>query len=106
MFSGFNMAVSKAFTDSFDGVRAHVGDVEIRLSEKFISRAIGLPQTDKKWYKGKHIRNDQWKGCLTPAHRKTKFKFGFPSRLLMKKWLALLELIIRYVTCEGRLSQM
>ena len=34
-----------------------------------------------------------------------KYKSGFPSRLLMKKWRALLELIIKYVTCEGRLSQ-
>ena len=36
-FSGFNMAVSKAFTDSFDGVHAHVGDIEIKLSKKCIS---------------------------------------------------------------------
>ena len=35
-FFGFNMVVSKAFAESFDGVRAHVGDVEISLSEKFI----------------------------------------------------------------------
>ena len=42
-FSGFNMAVSKAFIESFDGVRAQVGDVEIKLFEKFISQAICLP---------------------------------------------------------------
>ena len=42
-FSGFNMVVSKAFTESLDGVHAHVGDVEIKLSEKFISQAICLP---------------------------------------------------------------
>ena len=99
------MAVSKAFTESFDGVHAQVGDFEIRMSDKLISRAICLPQTSEKWYKGKHIKNDQWKGFLTPAHRKTKFKHGFPSRLLMNKWRDLLELVIRYVTCEARLSQ-
>ena len=104
-FSGFNMAVSKAFTESFDGVHPQVGDVEIKLSKKFISQAICLPQTGEKWYKGKNIKNDQCKGFLTPAHRQTKFKSGFPSRLLMKKWRALLELVIKYVTCEGRLSQ-
>ena len=82
-----------------------MGDVEIKLSEKFISQAIFLPQTSEKSYKGKHIKNEQWKGFLTLAHRQTKFKSGFPSRLLMKKWRALLELIIRYVTYEGRLSQ-
>ena len=105
-FFGFNMAVSKAFAESFDGVNAHVGDIELRVTEEFISQAIGLPQTGERWYKGKHIKNDHWKGFLTPAHRQTKFKSGFPSRLLMNKWLALLELIIGYVTCEGRLSQM
>ena len=98
------MAVSKAFAEFFDGVRAQAGDIKVRLSEKFISRAICLPQTGEKWYKGKHIKNDQWKGFLTLAHRQTKFKSSFPSRLLIKKCRALLELIIRYVTCEGRLS--
>ena len=34
-----------------------------------------------------------------------KYKSSFHSRLLKKKWHSLLELIIRYVTCEGRLSQ-
>ena len=57
-FSGFNMAVSKEFIESFDGFCAHVGDVEIKLSEKFISRAIYLPQIGEKWYKGKHIKSD------------------------------------------------
>ena len=36
-FSGFNMAVSKAFAESFDGVNAHVGDIELRRTEEFIS---------------------------------------------------------------------
>ena len=42
-FSSFNMVVSKEFADSFNGVHAQVGDVEIKLSEKFISQAICLP---------------------------------------------------------------
>ena len=104
-FSGFNVAVSKSFAKFFDGVNAHVGNVELRLTKEFISQAIGLPQIGEQWYKGKNIKNDDWKGFLTPAHWQTKLKSGFPSILLMKKWRALLELIIRYVTCEGRLSQ-
>ena len=42
---------------------------------------------------------------MTLANRLMKYKSGFPSRLLKKKWHSLLELIIRYVTCEGQLSQ-
>ena len=64
----FQCSSIKAFAESFDGVNAHVGDVELRLTGEFISRAIGLPQTRERWYKGKHIKNDHWKGFLTPAH--------------------------------------
>ena len=41
-FSGFNMEVSKAFAESFDGVDARVGDIGLRLTEEFISQDIGL----------------------------------------------------------------
>ena len=42
-FSGLNVAASKAFAESFDGVNAQVGDIKLRLTEEFISQAIGLP---------------------------------------------------------------
>ena len=59
----------------------------------------------ERWYKGKHVKNDDWKEFLTPSNWKMKYKYGFPSQILKKKWRSLLELIIRYVTCEGRISQ-
>ena len=42
-FSGFNVAASKAFAESFDGVNPQGGDIELRMTEEFISQAIGLP---------------------------------------------------------------
>ena len=36
------MAISKAFAKSFDGVNAYVKDIELRLTEEFISQDIGL----------------------------------------------------------------
>ena len=36
-FSGFNVVVSKSFAESFDGVNGHVGNVELRMTEEFIS---------------------------------------------------------------------
>ena len=42
-FSGFNVATSRAFVASFDGVNAQVGDIELKLTEELVSRAIGLP---------------------------------------------------------------
>ena len=99
------MENSRAFAASFDGMKAQIGDVELRMTEEFVSRAIGLPRVGERWYKGKHVKNYDWKEFLTPANQQMKYKSGFPSRLLMKKWSSLLELIIRYVTCEGQLSQ-
>ena len=84
-FSGFNLAISRAFAASFDGIKAQIGDVELRLIEEFVSQAIGLPRIGECCYKGKHVKNNDWKEFLTPSHRQTKYKSGFPSRLLMKK---------------------
>ena len=68
-FSGFNIATSMAFSSSFDGVKEQVGDIELRLREEFIFQAIGLPSTGERWYKGKHVKNDDWKEFLTLDHR-------------------------------------
>ena len=84
-FSGFNMAISRAFATSFDGIKAQIGDVKLRLIKEFVSQTIGLPQVGEHWYKGKHVKNEEWKEFLTPANWKMKYKSGFPSRLLMKK---------------------
>ena len=86
-------------------MKEQVGDITLHLKEEFISWSIGLPRVGECWYKGKHVKNDDWKEFLTPANQKMKYKCGFPSRLLKKKWNSLLKLIIRYVTCEGQLSQ-
>ena len=92
-FSGFNLETSRVFAASFDGIKAQVGDIKFRLTEELVSQAIGLPQIGEHWYKGKHVKNDDWKEFLTPAHWKTKYKSGFPSRLLMKKLRSLLDLL-------------
>ena len=67
-FSGFNLAISRAFVASFDGIKAQIGDVELRLTEEFVSQAIGLPLIGEHWYKGKHVKNDDLKDFLTPAN--------------------------------------
>ena len=36
-FSGFNLEISRAFAVSFDGIKAQVGDVELRLTEEYVS---------------------------------------------------------------------
>ena len=43
--SGYHQATAEAFALSFDGNRARVGSVEIKVDEKFIAEATGLPMT-------------------------------------------------------------
>ena len=66
-------------------MKAQVGDVALQFIEEFVSQAICLPWVGEHWYKGKHVKNDDWKEFLTPANRKMKYKSGFPYRLLNKK---------------------
>jgi hypothetical protein len=46
--SGCHQATAEAFAMSFDGNRARVGSVEIKVDEKFIAEATGLPMTGQK----------------------------------------------------------
>ena len=68
-FSGFNLAVSRAFATLFDGMKARVGDIVLQLTQEFLSQDIGLEMARERWYKGKHMKNDDWKDFLTPVNQ-------------------------------------
>jgi hypothetical protein len=44
-FEGFNIFVAHQFALTFDGCRAKVGDIQLEISEEFISSATGLVAT-------------------------------------------------------------
>ena len=48
-FSWLNLAISRTFAASFDGIKAQVGDIELRVTEEFVSQTIGLPQIGEHW---------------------------------------------------------
>ena len=66
--SGFNLEISREFTTSFDGMKSQVGDIVLQLIEEFVAQAIGFPMVGEHWYKGKHMKNNDWKEFLTPAN--------------------------------------
>jgi hypothetical protein len=49
--SGYHQVTAEAFTMTFDGNKSWVGSVEIKVDEKFIASATGLPMTGQKWFK-------------------------------------------------------
>jgi hypothetical protein len=44
-FEGFNLFVAQQFTLNFDGCKAKVGDIQLEISEEFISSTTGLAAT-------------------------------------------------------------
>jgi hypothetical protein len=54
-FEGFNLAVAQQFVLTFDGCRAKIGDVQLKLNEYFISSATGLPAVGQKWFKNSKV---------------------------------------------------
>jgi hypothetical protein len=47
-FEGYNLSVAQAFAQTFDGFRAKVGDVQLEITEDFISRATQTPIERRK----------------------------------------------------------
>ena len=47
-FQGFNLQVSQEFTFSFDGCRDKVGDVQLEVTEDFLSQATGPPASSQR----------------------------------------------------------
>jgi hypothetical protein len=54
-FEGLNLFVSQQFSLTFDGCRAKVGDIQLEISEEFISSAIGLATTGQQWFKNSKV---------------------------------------------------
>ena len=50
----------------------------LQLTKEFLSWAIGLPMVGECWYKGKHVKNDDWKDLSTPANQQMEYRLGFP----------------------------
>ena len=42
-FDGYNITVARQIALSFDGCRAKVGDVQLEITEQFLSLATSLP---------------------------------------------------------------
>jgi hypothetical protein len=50
-FEGFNIFVAQKFTLTFDGCRAKVGEIQLEISEEFISSTTGLAAMGQRWFK-------------------------------------------------------
>ena len=57
----FHQQVAEAFTLSFDGKKAIIGQDEFDIDESLIAKATELPTTGEKWFKTTVIKNVEFK---------------------------------------------
>ena len=90
---------------SFDGNVAQIGDLQLVIDEEFISKATKLPQTGERWFKGSRIDKKKFKQFLLPLSKEyAHLKLSFPIKYLRNQWRAPFEVISRYISCDGRYS--
>jgi hypothetical protein len=100
-FQGFNLQVAQEFAFSFDGCRAKVGDVQLEVTEEFLSQATGLPASGQRWFKNAKVEEVPWTLLFTSRKIKGCEK-GMPISALKARWHDLLAVLKQFVTCEGR----
>jgi hypothetical protein len=100
-FNGYNHTVARQFALSFDGCRAKVGDVQLEITEQFLSSATSLPVTGKKWSKSCKVDDVPWT-LLFQSRTVSSCDRGLPTKMLKPRWHDLLMIIKQFITCEGR----
>jgi hypothetical protein len=100
-FDGYNLTVARQFALSFDGCRAKVGDVQLEITEQFLSLATSLPVIGQKWSKSYKVDNVPWT-LLFQSRTVDSCDRGLPAKMLKPRWYDLLMVIKQFVTCEGR----
>jgi hypothetical protein len=72
---------AQEFSLTFDGCRAKVGDIQLEITEEFLSEATGLPLTGQKWFKNSKLEEVPWSLFVTSRKIQCCDK-GMPLSLL------------------------
>lgn len=84
-----------------------MGNLKFTVTEASIAAAIELPQEGERWFKNKSIDERAWRVILrNPGMDVTIFKRGIPVHALEEKWVSLLLVIQKFITCEGHFGAM
>jgi hypothetical protein len=69
----------------FDGTKTLIGDIELQLTEEFISQVKELPQCGEPWFKNKIIKGKIWKYLLKNPERLVDWNKGIPTSAFKNK---------------------
>ena len=103
-FSVSNPEVTRVFAVSLRDYQVEVGDLCFRVDERSVAHATGLPLTGQKWFKYQRMEITEWHSLLKNPTQEVSFRIGVSRKYFRKEWRPVLDLIHRYITCEGRFS--
>jgi hypothetical protein len=93
-FDGSFEKVSLEFAHSFDGERATIGNLTIRISEDIIAQVTGLLQIGERYFKTKHFKDKSWASFISISRvAAVNWKKGIPKSWLIHPWDELAYLI-------------
>jgi hypothetical protein len=103
---GSHQATAEAFAKTFDGNKARVGSVEIKVDEAVIAAATGLPRTGQRWFKTTAPKNLDYRVYLKDGYKHKAWTKGMLVSYLDEEWQHLFKGIQLYVTSEGRYDKL
>jgi hypothetical protein len=103
---GSHQATAEAFAKTFDGNKARVGSVEIKVDEAVIAAATGLPRTGQKWFKTTAPKNLDFRVYLKDGYKHKAWRKGMLVSYLAEEWQDLFKGIQLYITSEGRYDKL
>jgi hypothetical protein len=77
MFNGYNVQVTKYFTQNFNGERAKIGDTKLHRDEELITRVTKVPLNGECWSNMKMMKEIPWSVILVSPECKYDYK-GMP----------------------------
>jgi len=104
--TGCHQATNEAFAKTFDGNKAHVGSVEIKVDEVVIAVATGLPRTGQKWFKTTASKNMDFRVYLKEGYKHDAWRKDMLVSYLDEEWQDLFKGIQLYITSEGRYDKL
>jgi len=78
-----------------------VGDIQLEISEEFISSATWLATMGQCWFKKSKVEEVPWP-LLFVSQKVTSCDRGMSIFMLKPRWHDLLMVVKQFVTCEGR----
>jgi hypothetical protein len=103
---GCHQATAEAFAKTFDGNKARIGSMEIRVNEAVIAAATGLPRTGQSWFKTTAPKNLDFRVYLKEGYRHKAWRKGMLVSYLDEEWKELFKGIQLYITSEGRYDKL